>query len=119
MLHWRLKNPCAATKTKHSQVNKYIFERKKERKYENPLLIQQLGLDAFTANGQGSTPGCGTKIPQVPQHGQTKPQKDYWGGNNSESLNTKQRNWKQAEDRVRIARISKGKIGSFVIHKTI
>ena len=34
------------------------------------------GLDAFTANGQGSTPGCGPNFPQVPWHGQTKTQKD-------------------------------------------
>ena len=30
---------------------------------ENSLVVQQLGLHTFTAEGTGSTPGQGTKIP--------------------------------------------------------
>ena len=32
---------------------------------------QWLGLPVFTANGPGSIPGQGTKIPQAVQHGQS------------------------------------------------
>ena len=31
----------------------------------NSLVVQWLGLGAFTAEGLGSTPGWGTKIPQA------------------------------------------------------
>ena len=35
-------------------------------------VIQRLGLLAFTAQGTGSIPGWGTKIPQAAWHGQKK-----------------------------------------------
>ena len=36
----------------------------------NSLVVQWLGLIAFTAEGPGSFPGRGTKIPQAAQCGQ-------------------------------------------------
>ena len=36
----------------------------------NSLTVQQLGLCAFTAEGLGSYPGQGTKIPQAAWHSQ-------------------------------------------------
>ena len=36
----------------------------------NSLVVQRLGLGAFTARGRGSIPGRGTKILQAVQHGQ-------------------------------------------------
>ena len=36
----------------------------------NSLAVQRLGLGTFTAEGLGSIPGQGTKIPQATQHGQ-------------------------------------------------
>ena len=33
----------------------------------NSLVVQWLGLGAFTAEGTGSSPGGGTKIPHTPQ----------------------------------------------------
>ena len=38
----------------------------------NSLVVQWLGLGAFTAEGPGLIPGQGTKISQVTQHGQKK-----------------------------------------------
>ena len=38
----------------------------------NSLVVQWLGLHAFTAKGAGSIPGRGTKIPQAAQNGQKK-----------------------------------------------
>ena len=38
----------------------------------NSLVVQWLGLNAFTAKGLGSIPGQGTKIPQVASRGQKK-----------------------------------------------
>ena len=38
----------------------------------NSLEVQWLGLVAFTAEGPGSIPGQGTKVPKVAQHGQEK-----------------------------------------------
>ena len=35
-------------------------------------MVQWLGLRAFTAEGPGSVPGQGTKIPQAARHGQKK-----------------------------------------------
>ena len=37
----------------------------------NSLVVQWLGLRAFSAEGQGSIPGQGTKIPQAIWHSQT------------------------------------------------
>ena len=37
----------------------------------NSLVVQWLGLCAFSAEGQGSIPGQGTKIPQAIWHSQT------------------------------------------------
>ena len=42
---------------------------------ELPLVVQWLGLHAFTAEGPGSIPGWGTRIPQALQHGQIKKKK--------------------------------------------
>ena len=39
---------------------------------ENSLLVQWLGPLAFTAEGLGSIPSWGTKIPQAMRHGQRK-----------------------------------------------
>ena len=36
---------------------------------ENSLVVQWLGLHAFTAKGVGSVPGQGTKIPQATWQG--------------------------------------------------
>ena len=36
----------------------------------NSLVVQRLGLSAFTAMGLGSIPGRGTKIPQATRHSQ-------------------------------------------------
>ena len=38
-------------------------------------MVQWLGLSAFTAEGPGSIPGPGTKIPQAAWRGQEKTQK--------------------------------------------
>ena len=35
-------------------------------------MVQWLGLQAFTAEGPGSIPGQGTKIPQATRHGQER-----------------------------------------------
>ena len=40
------------------------------------LVVQWLGLHAFTAEGVGLAPGWGTKIPQAAQCGQKKKKKD-------------------------------------------
>ena len=39
---------------------------------ENSLVLQWLGFCTFTAEGIGSTPGQGTKIPQASRHDQKK-----------------------------------------------
>ena len=36
------------------------------------LAVQWVGLSTFTAEGPGSIPGWGTKIPQAAQRGQKK-----------------------------------------------
>ena len=41
----------------------------------NSLVVQWLGLHAFTAEDLGSIPGWGTKIPQAVQNGQKKKNK--------------------------------------------
>ena len=38
----------------------------------NSLAVQWLGLHAFTAEGPGSIPDWGTKIPQAARHSQKK-----------------------------------------------
>ena len=38
----------------------------------NSLVVQWLGLHAFTAKDLGSIPGQGVKIPQAAKHGQEK-----------------------------------------------
>ena len=38
----------------------------------NSLVVQWLGLHAFTAEGPGSIPGWGTKIPQAMRRGPKK-----------------------------------------------
>ena len=39
----------------------------KTSNYGNSLAVQWLGLRSFTAEGQGSIPGWGTKIPHAAQ----------------------------------------------------
>ena len=41
----------------------------------NTLMVQWLGLRAFTPEGPGLIPGRGTKIPQATQHGQKEKKK--------------------------------------------
>ena len=41
----------------------------------NSLVVQWLGLRTFTAEGAGSIPGQGIKIPQAVWHGQKKKKK--------------------------------------------
>ena len=47
-----------------------------ENKRGTSLVVQGLRLYASTAGGMGSTPGQGTKIPHVMQHGQRKKEKE-------------------------------------------
>ena len=45
------------------------------------MVVQWLGLRAFTTKGMGSVPGWGTKIPQAAQHSQKlKKRKSGVGG---------------------------------------
>ena len=53
--------------------SKKIKRRKMPR--GNSLAVQWLELHAFTAEGPGSIPGWGTKIPQAAQHSQKKRKK--------------------------------------------
>ena len=46
------------------------------RNIRNSLAIQWLGLHASTAEGMGSIPGQGTKIPHATQHDQKKKKKE-------------------------------------------
>ena len=43
----------------------------------NSLVVQWLGLHAFIAEGPGSIPGQGTKIPQAVSRGQKKKNPDF------------------------------------------
>ena len=43
---------------------------------QNSLVVQWLGLRAFTAKGLGSIPRWGTKIPQAARHSQKKKKKN-------------------------------------------
>ena len=47
----------------------------KKKYWEFPGSVQWLGLCAFTAEGLGSIPGRGTKIPQAARRGQNQPNK--------------------------------------------
>ena len=47
-------------------------KRSKNKSIGNSMVVQWLQLCAFTANGPGSIPGWGTKIPQTAQHSQKK-----------------------------------------------
>ena len=49
-----------------------------DKKLGHSLVVQRVGLRAFTAMGQGSIPGQGTKIVQVTWHGQKKKSKGGW-----------------------------------------
>ena len=44
--------------------------RSQKRIWGNSLVVQWLGLGAFTAMGPGSTPGQGTKVPQAARRSQ-------------------------------------------------
>ena len=57
------------------KVNKKIFDistNTKCRNFGNSLVVQWLGLHAFTAKGPGSISGQGTKIPQASRRGQNQ-----------------------------------------------
>ena len=45
----------------------------------NSLVVQWLGLYAFTVEGTGSGSGQGIKIPQAMQHGQKTKRKEMFG----------------------------------------
>ena len=57
-------------------------------KVGNSLAVQWLGLHALTAEGPGSIPGRGTKIPQAVWHGQKKQKNN----NNKKKTQNKQTN---------------------------
>ena len=48
--------------------NPCLLEAVKDKTARNSLAVQWLGLQAFTAEGVGSIPGWGTKIPQAVWH---------------------------------------------------
>ena len=50
------------------------MQNEKEVVSGNSLAVQWLGLCTFTAEGTGSIPGRGTKIPQATWHGQKQQQ---------------------------------------------
>ena len=52
--------------------------RHKRPRIGNSLAVQWLGLLALTAEGLGSIPVQGTKIPQATQHGQKKKEATYY-----------------------------------------
>ena len=51
-------------------------------------MIQWLGLGAFTAEGPGSIPGQGTKIPQATWRGQKKKRQTLLGHTTEKSRDT-------------------------------
>ena len=53
-------------------VSLYIFFKVKKNTFGNSLVVQWLGLHALTAEGLGSIPAQGTKIPQATWSGQNK-----------------------------------------------
>ena len=53
--------------------------------FGNSLVVQWLELQALTAEGLGSIPGRGTKIPQAVWHGQKKKKKNSWKFDNEPS----------------------------------
>ena len=56
---------------RHSNTPSYdIYSRLKNLKSGNSLVVQWLGLHAFTAEGASSIPGWGTKILQAAQRSQ-------------------------------------------------
>ena len=50
-------------------------QQKREARHGSSLVVQWLGLCALTAEGPGSIPGQGTKIPQAAWHSQNKKKK--------------------------------------------
>ena len=50
--------------------NGIIFSLEKEGNSGKSLMVESLGLRAFTAEGPGSIPGSKTKMPQVTLHSQ-------------------------------------------------
>ena len=55
MLQWRLKIPCTATKTQHSQINKYL----KNRDFPGGPVVKNLPANA---GDMGSIPGPGNSL---------------------------------------------------------
>ena len=66
----------------------------------NALAVPWLGLEAFTAEGPGSIPGRGTKIPQTTQYSQEKRKKYYETRSNRKLSNRKtSKSWPQVYSR--------------------
>ena len=53
-------------------------KRIKKELIRNSLVVQWLGFHALTAEGLGSIPDQGTKMPQAAQHGQGREEKRDW-----------------------------------------
>ena len=61
----------------NAAINKfiYLFVKKKNPGEGNSLAVQWLRLSAFIAEGPGSIPGQGTRIPKAEGYGKKTPQK--------------------------------------------
>ena len=59
----------------NKHVKRKIEDIKKKNQISSTLVVQWLGLSAFTAVGPGSIPGRGAKIPQATRHSQKKKKK--------------------------------------------
>ena len=53
------------------------FKKRNKTNFGNSLVVQWLGLSAFTALGLGSFPGQRTKIPQAARHSKKKIKKKF------------------------------------------
>ena len=77
---WRSRNRChpgSKQRTTGVWMQSTWKEMKKNRKWRNSLVVQSLGLCAFTAKGPGSIPGQGTKMSQARQCSQKKEKKKW------------------------------------------
>ena len=76
-LHWAWLSLCLWKNLQWS-VSSGLLKGLKLLWMGNSLAVQWLGLCAFTAEGTGSIPGWGTKMPQAAQCGQKKKKKGYF-----------------------------------------
>ena len=71
--------PFTITQKKKKKVKIHNTDERNKSRFNkcsgNSLVVQCLGLGALTAEGPGSIPCRGTKIPQAVQHGQKKKKK--------------------------------------------